>query len=686
MTEVRVTRNVCPRNCYDTCAMLSHVKGGKLVKVEGDPLQGYNQGRLCAKGYAYTHYVYHPQRLRYPLRQYPRGSGNWVRITWDEAIRDIAAKILELNQRYGSNLPLAYNKCSGNIGILHSATEGMFNSFGSHTKLKGNPCNAAGQDAVFYGTGEVNSPDPEEMAGSKLIVIWGANSAWTAVHQLGFINQARDKGARLVVIDPVYTATAAAADYYIQLYPGSDGLLALGVAKILAEEGRYDLGFIADYTAGWDSFLSYLKEKVNLEEVERQTGVPADVIKRLADLYWQNKPVSSWCGYGLQRYENGGQNVRAIHSLSALTGNIGKAGGGFYYFHPGSNAFPNNLLNHQGPADEFSSRTIDINNYPSQALSLTDPPVKFLWIAGRNPLSQDQEVKNWQKLLAELELVVTVDLFMTKTAEASDIVLPAASHFEDLDLNVSYWHHWLALNEKSLESFYEAKSDLEIARILTRRLHELKPGFSNFPFQRTPEEWLEREFSAEVLDAYGLSDWQDLIKAPAKLKKGNRPWKNYQFKTETGKFEFFSKDAKEDNLPALPRYWNGNENSEFPLRLITPQNMSGIHSQSWAQELVSPEKDENTVRLSPMDAEARNVGDGDYVKIHNRLGSVTRRAKICEEVLEGVVIIYQSGKEPINTLLSGLASDMGRMHSGSEGAALYNAFVDVEKVVKDWHE
>lgn len=173
MDDLKIHRNVCPRNCYNTCAMLSHVVNGKLIKLEGDPAHGYCQGRLCAKGYAYTRYVYSPERLRYPLRQYPRGSGNWVRITWDEALSQIAEKIIELNQRYGSNFSLSYNKFSGNVGFMHYATEGMFNSFGSHTKLRGNACMSAGLDAIAYSSGEGRNPDPESMSDSKLIVIWG---------------------------------------------------------------------------------------------------------------------------------------------------------------------------------------------------------------------------------------------------------------------------------------------------------------------------------------------------------------------------------------------------------------------------------------------------------------------------------------------------------------------------------
>ena len=520
------------------------------------------------------------------------------------------------------------------------------------------------------------------MKDSKLIVLWGANPAWTAVHQLNFINQARDKGAVLVVIDPVCTPTAAIADHYIQIRPGTDGLLALGVAKVLVEEGRYDVSFVADHVEGWESFRSYLREKVTLEEVQTITGVAEKTVRVLADLYDNCDPAANWSGFGLQRYQNGGQNVRAVHALTALTGNIAKAGGGFYYFHPSTELFPLNLLNYQGPKDGLVSREIDINYYPSQALSLADPPVKFLWIAGRNPLSQDHEVQNWARLFRELELVVTVDLFMTKTGEMSDIVLPAASHFEEIDINTSYWHYWLALNEKAIESYYEAKSDLEIARLLTRKLNDLQPGFSNFPCERTAEEWIESEFTPNVLECYGLSSWRDLAEAPAKLGFSHNPGPDFKFNTKTRKFEIFSQDAKDDKLPALPRFWAGSSDSSFSLRLLTPQSIAGIHSQNWAVEWLG-DVGADEVILNPLDAVQRKIQNGDKVWIYNAQGKITRKVRIDPEVLSGVIIIYQGGKEPVNRLLSGLSADMGRKSSGSEGVAFYNAFVDVEKIVRN---
>lgn len=271
--------------------MLSYVCDGKLIKVEGDPAHGYTRGRLCAKGYAYTQYVYNPHRLRYPLMQYPRGSGKWQRISWDKVLEIIAEKILELNHRYGSNLATAFNKFSGNLGLLHNSIEGMFNSIGAHTRPIGNLCLAAGCDAQIYDFGRSVHPYPESMADAGLIVIWGANPAWTSVHQLHFINQARENGAKVIVIDPLFTATAAKADVYIQIKPGTDGMLALAVAKMLIERRDYDRQFVQNHLHGWQHFCRYLENHVSLEQATQVTGVKQEAIWELAHAYGSIKPL-----------------------------------------------------------------------------------------------------------------------------------------------------------------------------------------------------------------------------------------------------------------------------------------------------------------------------------------------------------------------------------------------------------
>lgn len=635
-----IFRNTCPRNCYGTCSILSHVKDGKLQKVTGDPNQGYNQGRLCAKGYAYTQFVYSPHRMKYPMLQNPRGSGNWSRISWDEALTIIANKMIELNKQYDSNLACTYNKYSGNLGLLHYAVEGMFNSIGPHTKLVGDPCVRSGTHAFNESLGVVDCPDPEDMSESKLIVLWGANPAVTNVHQMKFIYQAKRKGATLVCIDPIFSRTAEKSDLYIQINPGTDVYLVMGIAKLLIEWGIYAVDFVQEQTEGWEEYRN-LVVQTDLMDICQKTGVTLEALTELARLYAKITPAVTWCGFGMQRNRNGQQSVSAIMSLVALTGNLTRPHGGMYYIHSDYQNFPLNLLNHVGPVHPLisESRTININDFASDALALKDPPIKLLWIASRNPLTQDQDLKTWTKLFAQLDLIVTVDLFFTKTAEQSDLVLPASTHFEEDDLNVGYWHHWLSYNQKAISPYYEAKSDLQIARELTRKLNELSPGFSNFPFDKEPLDWIEGEVTTEIQKLYGISGYKDLLNGPRHKKNVSSPL------AYSHKYRFFTPHE-------LMNRENEATNQTNMYRLISPQSLLKIHSQFEQLTWLQVETSETIIELPAEVAIQNDIGDGAIVEIYNDYGAIKGRAKLNPHLPLGVVLSNQAGTNPVNQLIN----------------------------------
>ncbi|MBS4191537.1 molybdopterin-dependent oxidoreductase [Bacillus sp. FJAT-49705] len=667
---MEIYRNACPRNCFASCSMLSYVHNGEIIKVSGDPKHGFNQGRLCAKGYAFTQYVYSPYRLKYPIMQSPRGSGNWKRITWDEAYSIIIDKILELNVRYGSNLACGYNKFSGNLGLLHYAVEGMFNSFGPHTKPVGNPCLISGEQAIRSSFGQTVSLMPEKMADANLIVIWGANPAVTNVHQMKFIFKARQKGAKLVVIDPIFTQTAAKADIYIQVNPGTDGLLAHAIAKILIDSSLYDQEFIDNQTTNWIEFRQYVSTEVNITEVSQETGVSIEVINELANLYSFSKPCVTWIGFGIQRNKNGRENISAINTLAALAGTLQRGKGGVYYAHNGLGDFPANLLNHQGPKHSYinTSREININNFAEEALKLSEPPLKFLWIASRNPLSQDHDFKTWELLFHELELIVTVDLFMTRTAELSDLVLPATTHFEDPDLNISYWHQWLSYNEQAIPAYFESKSDLQIARDLTKKLNELSPNFSNFPYELEPIDWIEREITPSVKELYSLKSYKQLLDGPhlrndEKYSEGSTSM-NFHF-------VFPKKDAlgSEASTNVIEDY------DSYPFKLITPQSLLRIHSQYETLSWLSSENDEAIVELSEYAAAKYWISEGEKVEVYNLNGSIAATARINRYLPKKVILVNQVGKNPINQVIVHEENS----NIGKSSANFYDSSVNIRK-------
>jgi anaerobic selenocysteine-containing dehydrogenase len=528
---------------------------------------------------------------------------------------------------------------------------------------------AAGSDAVVYNRGQLVILDPEEMMKSKTIVLWGTNPARTAVHQWNFINQARDKGARLLVIDPLYTPTAAQADIYLQINPGTDGLLAMAVLKILLEDGQLNQECVREDIYGWESFRRYLQEKVTLEETSDVTGLPLEGIHELASFY-REKPCATWVGFGLQRYSNGGQNIRCIDALVVLSGNHQLRGGGLYYNNLEDGIFKKGLLNFPRSINQepIIEREIDINNFAEEALALSDPPLRFLWIAGRNPLSQDQNQQNWQNLLKQLELVVTVDLFMNETTAQADIVLPAASPFEEYDLHQSYWHQWIAINQKAIPPFFEAKSDLEIARCLTKVLNTVHPNFSSFPDQLTALDWIAAEFTPEILERLGISDWQELLSESRKLKIPEVPCK----------LDLYSLEAKENQLPALARFQKQGKNSGYPLRLLTPQSLFRIHSQYRNVSWLNLNQGEEVVEMNPQDAKLRGLKEKESVSVFNDWGTCRRKVKLNTHVPQGVVVIAQSGKDSINQLLAKQSADMGIQYSGSRGLAYYDAWCEVK--------
>lgn len=638
-----IYRNTCPRNCFGTCGILSHVENGKLIKVTGDPKHGYNQGRLCAKGYAFTQFVYHPERLKYPMIQYPRGSGKWSRVSWDEVYTIIAKKMIALNQQYGSNLASGYNKFYGNMGILHYATEGMFNSIGPHTRPNGNPCSLTGKYALKESFGVDISYNPELMAHAKLIVIWGGNPAVTNVHQMKFVYDAKKKGATFVVIDPIFTKTAQKADIYIQIKPGTDTWLALGIAKLLMESGNYDHDFLANQTLGAEQYRAFIEEKLTLENVIEKTGVPLNVLVELSQLY-TIKPTATWIGIGIQRTVKGIYSVQAISSLVALSGNLSAPNGGLYYAHFNVERFPLALINHPMPAHPIvqSSRDIDINTFPESALLFQNPPLKLLWIASRNIVSQDQNLNSWKQLIDQLELIVTVDLYLTKTAELSDIVLPAASHFEEEDLNIGYWHNWISYNQKAIPPYYEAKSDLQIARELTSKLNELSPGFSNFPSEKEPIDWIKGELPPEILDLYGFSDIEDLINGPR--------CKQQKYPVLTEKIKMFSPDSF-DKSEQMNDHSLQLENEENLFQLLSPQSLLKMHSQYEALSWLNNEDDETKIEIPLEAALFYGIENNMKIEIYNEYGSIVGRAFINKHLPPKVVLAPQAGQNPINQLI-----------------------------------
>ena len=703
----KIYRNACPRNCYDTCSLKTWVKDDVITFVEGAPESTFTHGTPCVKGLSYPRRVYSPDRIKYPMVQDVRGSGNWRRISWDEAMQRIATKMLEIKKKDGSMLGLAMTKYSGKFGVLNYAVEGMMSSLGYTTRFAGTPCWPAGIDAQNYDMGDMWCNDPEDFVKAKYIIIWGANPAWCSMHTMKYIYQAREKGAKVVVIDPLLTQTAAKADLYLRVRPGSDGALALGMARHLVDKGLVDQDFVNNYSHGYPEFEAYLRNSVTVEWASEICGLSADVIRQLAEEFTAVNPATVWIGYGMQRHVNGGANVRAIDAFVAMTGNIGIEGGGARYGHLHTWGFNYNAMLQKPPVGsigmpgaagttsefgsagevaQYSDRSLNINQTAKGILEANEPPVRMLWVACKNPFAQDFDRSKMEKAFEKLEMVVCADQFFNETVQHADIVLPVTTAFEEWNVDASYWHYWLSINQPAIKPMYEAKCDLEIAVLLSRTINKLEPGSCTFPQEFNHKRWLDQEFNDGMAKMFGISSWDDLLDGPKKaILPSSAASYDRKFKTPSGKFEFRSELCEKNGHTALPEY-KPEAKSTLPFHLFTPHVQFGIHSQFINLDWMQVFYPEPFVYMHPISAEKRGIAENDLVKVFNTVGEVELRAKVTANVPEDFLVMYEAWfpkrKYNVQNVVADTPADMGLMKTGAPGAAIHSQFADIILISK----
>ncbi len=707
-SDYQIYRNACPRNCYDTCSIVSYVKNGRLEFLEGAEESTYTNGGLCVKGNSYVRRVYSPERLRTPMLQVGgKGSGLWKRISWDEALERIAKQFLKLKKQDGNLLGACLSKYSGNFDIMHYGIEGMFSSLGYTSRLVGTPCWPAGIDAQNFDMGNMWCNDPEDMEHSKQIILWGVNPAETSIHSFKYIYKAQEKGAKVIVIDPLFTTTAAKADEFVQIRPGTDGALALAMAKHIVEKKLYDKKWIEKNSHGFSEFKEYLNKNVSTKWASELTGVPEKVITMLAEGFVKaGKPSSVWIGYGMQRHSNGGSMVRAIDAFVALTGNIGLKGGGARYGHLqtwGQNYYlmgfgaPKGSTGYTGavgPMGEFdkgggakatyTDRPLNINKTARELLETKSPEINLLWVACKNPFGQDANRNELIKAFKKVEMVVVADQFFNESAKWADIVLPVTTQFEENALNVSYWHYWMSINQAAIKPLFEAKNDIEIACLLSKKINSLEAGSCTFPQEYDGEKFLSKEFNEGLYKQFGMKDYRELLKGPVKAKSGLVAWEGGKFGTPSGKFEFKSAKAKEFGNAELPVFLEGRKPYDA-LRFMSPHTRFGLHSQfqnlDWMSQFNGGEP---FLYINPKDALARGIKDLDLVAVSNKNGQLELKAKVTDNVPAGITMAYEGWYRGsyfnVNELVDDTEADMGKWKTGMPGIAIHDQFVSVRKI------
>ncbi|SEN42869.1 Anaerobic selenocysteine-containing dehydrogenase [Mesobacillus persicus] len=665
----KVFHAACPLNCWDSCGFKVTVIDGKVTKVEGDPDHPITKGKICGRGRMLEKRVNSGERLLYPLKKI---DGDFIRVSWEQALDEIALKLKEYKENFGTTSVL-HSHDYANGGLLTNLDSRFFNCYGGVTELTGSLCWGAGIEAQNWDFGDAYSHAPGDLLNSKNIVIWGRNVARTNMHLYEQLQKAKKSGARLFVIDPIYNATAKIADQYISIKPGLDGLLAAGVMKEMTRMGLEDKEFIEMHSVGYQD-LQVLLDSVSLEYISSVTEVPIDTITHLAKVYAQ-RPVATMFGLGMQRYANGGNTIRLIDALVAMSGNIGIAGGGANYaskqvgqsFHTEAITLPNR---------KKESRNFTMMKQAEGILTATEPEVKMAIVTCGNPLTQLPDTNKAKRAFSSLETLVVVDQYMTDTAEMADYVLPVTAAFETEDVYYSsMYHHYVNHGPKLVEPPGEARTDEWIWSQLANRL-----GFGE-DFAFTREEYLNLGLSSLNKEDITIESLRET--KFAELPVDSIPWSDRKFKTPSGKYEFTSTSAVKAGfdgkitltLPNESKWTNPNLAEKYPFSLLTIHPLRSNHSQHY--HLLGNEP-EVKVEIAEDIAEARSLTDGDQAVVWNDRGKITGRVSLLKKAHPGTINIDEGiwGKfgGSVNQLTSDLESD------NRQGSTLYDCLVNIEKV------
>jgi len=639
---LKTIHGACPHDCPDTCAWLVTVDdAGTAVKLTGDPDHPFTQGALCSKLKRYRERVYSGERVLYPLRRSgAKGSGEFTRIGWDEALAIIVDRLRDSLAAHG---PLTAMPCNfaGTIGLLQRYAGDQFfarlGASGLDSRICGNVC----YDAIHTTVGSTDTMEPEDVEHSRFILIWGNNTAATNVHLWsGPIRRARDAGAKVVVVDPVRTITAAHADWHIQPRPATDGALALGLMHVIFRDGLEDADFVARCTLGSEE----LRERVRdypPQRVAEITGVSVADIERLAREYATTRPAVLRIMVGIERYSNGFMTIRALACLPALIGAWRERGGGLLSFTVDSFFKACDYSVVLPPQDlPPPGRTLHLSQL---GRVLTDaalaPPITWLLVYNLNPaVTMPNQNLIIEGLRREDLFTVVHEQFITETARYADIVLPATMQFEHLDLMPSWGQHYLALNVPAIAPLGEAIPNTELFRRLSRAM-----GYTDPCLLRSDEERargllasgspLLAGITYERLQAEG---WARLA-----LSGDHRPRAAGDFGTPSGRCEFYSETLAKQGMDPLPGYvpyaGEAGDAARWPLQLVSAKTAHFLNSEYVNLRHRGTRDHRPEVNIHPVDAASRAIASGDRVRMFNRYGTVEVTARVSEDTGAGVV-------------------------------------------------
>ena len=687
INQVRAT---CPHDCPDTCALLITVEDGVATHVKGDPDHPTTAGVLCTKVARYAERTYHPDRLLHPLRRIGnKGEGKFERISWDQALSEIASRLNAIAARAPQAI-LPYSYC-GTMGLVQgeSMSARFFHQLGA-SQLDRTICAMAGATGYKYSIGASVGTDLEQFQDAKLILIWGGNPVASNLHFWMRAQEAKRRGAKLIAIDPYRSLTAEKCNQHIALLPGTDAALALGMMHVLIRDALLDDDYIARHTLGFEQLKARAAEWPPAR-VAAICGITAAEVEGLARDYGgaarRGEPVAIRVNYGVQRVRGGGMSVRNIACLPALVGAWRHAAGGIQL--SSSGAFPVNRGVLQRP-DLLTApvRTINMSTIGDDLLREASPEfgpkIEALIVYNANPVAiAPESSKVLQGFLREDLFTVVLEHFQTDSADYADIVLPATTQLEHVDAHLAYGHLYMMANNAAIAPLGEAKANTEIFRLLAARM-----GFDDPCFRDSDEQLGALAFDTGDVRAVHF-DW-DALKQRGwqKLNMPAAPFADGAFLTPSGKCEFYSASMQADGHDPLPSYTPPYESlasnpdlaRRYPLAMISPPARNFLNSSFVNVTSLRAAEGEPHLDIHPDDSAARAIVDGDMVRIFNARGSFIAKARVTAKARAGLVVglsvwwkkLAVDGKNA-NEVTSQRLTDMGR------GPTFYDTLVQVEK-------
>jgi anaerobic selenocysteine-containing dehydrogenase len=706
-----VVHAACPHDCPDACGVLITVEGGRASKIQGDPAHPITRGFLCAKVAKYLDRVYSPDRVLYPMRRV-RAKGTepdapsaqaFERITWDEALDQISARFRDIIAESGSEAILPYSY-GGTLGALNGACmdRRFFHRMGA-SQLERNICSAAGEAGLKSVIGAKWGTEPEQFSHSRYIIAWASNIHGNNVHLWPFISEARRNGAKLVVIDPYRTRTAACADWYLPIHPGTDAALALGMMHVIIRESLHDAAYVENYTLGF----AELKRKVEEyppERVAQWTGISAPDIIKLAREYATSRPAVIRVNYGVQRAENGGTAMRVITMLPCITGSWQDVGGGLQLstsgaFELNSDALKRTDLIHAGRLRP--PRTVNMVALGKALNELHDPPIKALFVYNSNPAAVCPNHNEVIRGLRRSDLFTVVhEQFLTDTTDYADLVLPATTFFEHRDLQTSYGHYYLQTSHQAIDPVGESRSNVDVFRALAEHMGFKDPCFrdsvddlidqalsSSNPWLKGIDRLrLDKEGHVRLNFALGQADEDGKpVSTAAGTSNGKffLPFACGNFPTASGKAELYNESLIVEGLDPVATFVppsesrHGEAAQRFPLELLARKADNFLNSTFSNVPSLQRMEELGLLEMSPSDATRRQIIDGDLVRAFNPRGEIILKARVDGNVQPGVVSAHlhwaKLSRENvnINVLTSEKLTDLGN------SATFYSVLVEV---------